>query len=698
VPGISSGLDPLVPYPFRYHDQRKQAAIAELREGEEAWVVAEVRRSRVVRAGRGRARVELDVGDATGAIRVTFFNQPWRAKQLQEGTRALFFGKVSAFRGYQQLTNPRVDLAGAHARSIVPVYPGSEKAGVAGWEFVDWIGEALSRSGAMEDPVPERWIRELGLVGRTNSFRQVHGPSSIGESLEARRRLAFDELLRLQLAVVLRRKALERSSLGIRHRIDPEEGVPDLVGRFLRGLPFSPTGAQRSAIDAIAADMSGPLPMHRRLQGGVGAGKTVVALAGLLYAAQGGHQGAFMAPTEVLAEQHYLSMRDLLGDMTVEDASTLEGERPLRVALLTGRTRASSRSKMLEALREGGVDMVVGTHALLADDVKFADLGLAVVDEQHRFGVDQRARLRSKGREGSGRDPDLLVMTATPIPRSAAMVVFGDLDLTLLDELPPGRAPVQTAWARSQPEEAAAWTRVRDEVAQGRRAYVVCPLIEGSERTKARSATDELERLSVGPLEGLQLGLLHGQLDPGEKEARMKAFRTGETQVLVSTTVIEVGVDVPEATVMVVLDADRFGIAQLHQLRGRVGRSDLPSWCYLFSSISGDMSHAPASLFDVGDDAARRLQALESTTDGFELAETDLELRGEGSILGARQKGRSDLRLATLRRGARELVEKARMVAEDVLADDPALRLHPELADELDLFLDEDEKHYLSEG
>jgi ATP-dependent DNA helicase RecG len=522
-------------------------------------------------------------------------------------------------------------------------------------------------------------------MDRTAAFRGIHSPGSFEERDEARRRLALDELLRLQLEVVMRRQASERDARGISHAVVPPAGGVDLVDAFLSRLPFSLTAAQRRALDEITHDLGGPLPMHRLLQGDVGSGKTVVAVAALLVAVQGGHQGAFMAPTEVLAEQHFLGVRELLDGLVVADPGTLAGTRPLNVVLLTSRTPAGARAKVHTGLAAGAVDVVVGTHALLTEDVRFASLGVVVIDEQHRFGVEQRAALRAKGRDaasGGGADPDLLVMTATPIPRTAAMVVFGDLDVTELDELPAGRAPIRTQWARSEDDEASAWRRVREEVAAGHRAYVVCPLVEGSENIQAKSATEEKERLAQGVLAGLPIGLLHGQLKAGEKEGVMAAFRRGDLSVLVATTVVEVGVDVAEATVMVVEDADRFGIAQLHQLRGRVGRSELVSWCYLLSA-------GPTP------DAVTRLEALEKTTDGFELAEVDLELRGEGTILGSRQKGRSDLKLASLRRGDRALVASAREIAESLLGDDPVLERTAVLVDELRLFVGEDEAAYL---
>ena len=687
--GIETVLDLVTHYPRRYIDRTRQAEVAGMEVGEEALVLATVQTCRARRTRQGRSIVELDVDDGTGRLRVSFFNQQWRSKQLPVGTEALFFGKLDTYRGKRQLTNPVVDLVGNRTGRIVPIYPTSEQAGIAGGEFGEWVDEALRRCGDFEDPLPDDVLAQLEMVDRTTAFRSIHAPDSFDAKERARRRLAFDELLRLQLQVVRRRQALERDARGIRHVVDPDP-EHDLVGRFLARLPFALTSAQRRAMERIAQDLGGALPMHRLLQGDVGSGKTVVALSCLLTAVQGGHQGALMAPTEVLAEQHYFGVRGLLDGLTVDDDTRLEGTRPLAVALLTNRNTASERSRLRDELERGQIDLVVGTHALLTDDVRFASLGVAVIDEQHRFGVEQRAALRDKGRhsaraENGGSDPDLLVMTATPIPRTAAMVIFGDLDTTELDELPAGRTPVRTKWARSAADISRAWETVRTEVDGGRRAFVVCPLVEGSEKVQATSATAEHQRLAAGELAGLRLGLLHGQLKAAEKEAVMKAFRSGELQVLVATTVVEVGVDVPQATVMVIEDADRFGIAQLHQLRGRVGRSSMESWCFLLSA-----SDAP--------DAGARLQALERTTDGFELADVDLELRGEGTILGTRQKGRSDLKLASLRRGDRILVEQARAVAERLLADDPFLDHSAGLGEELALFVGEEEAEFLAKS
>ena len=671
---VETVLDLLTLYPRRYIDRSNETTIASLKAGDQAVLLVTVRRSSVRRARSGRTMVEADVGDGTGHLKVTFFNQPWRSKQLHEGVQAAVFGKVELFRGRLQMTNPVVDLVGDRTGRVVPVYPQSQTEGLMTWEIAGWVEEALERAGEFADPLPQAWRSKLGLADRTWAFREVHVPASVDDAYKARRRLAFDELLRLQVLLVRRKRMLEQASLGIRHVVDG-----DLVPAFIASLPYTLTGAQRRAIDEVMSDMAGPHPMHRLLQGDVGSGKTVCAVAALLTSVQGGHQGAFLAPTEVLAEQHAVNVRGLVGGLSV-GGRNLFGERPVKVELLTGRTAAGDRARITGGLATGEVDIVVGTHALFTESVAFHDLGAAVVDEQHRFGVEQRDVLRGRGVEGVV--PDVLVMTATPIPRTAAMTVYGDLDVTVLDELPPGRTPITTVWARGETlAEQAAWQQVRDEVAAGHQAYVVAPLVEESERVQAKSATAEFEQLAQGELAGLRLGLLHGQLPGREKEAAMDAFRLGGTQVLVATTVIEVGVDVPNATVMVILDADHFGIAQLHQLRGRVGRAGAPSWCYLLGAATTP-------------EGEERLQALERTTDGFELAEVDLDIRGEGTILGARQKGRNDLKLASLRRD-RALVETAREVAFDLVGDGSGLAAHPLLAAEVDDLVVDDEAEYL---
>jgi len=728
--GISSVLDLLTHYPRRYADRTNRVDIADAEIGEDAVVSAVVEKV-ALRRPRGNRRpiVEVTLDDGTGSLVATFFNQPWRVHQLKVGTNVVVFGRIDVYRKKLQVINPIVDLIGDQTGRIVPIYPQSGRAGISSNELAVYLTEALERAKEFADPLPEEHRLRLGLLDRTTAFRLVHAPESMGGDVPARRRLAFDELWRLQMVLVMRKRASSEQARGIAHLIDEGLSQASLVRQFLAGLPFSLTSAQERVIDEIARDLGRPYPMHRLLQGDVGSGKTVVALAALLYGVQGGHQGALMVPTEVLAEQHALGARDLLGALHVPDASRLGGERPVAVALLTSRTSAGERARLLEELRTGALDIVIGTHALITEDVTFSSLGIVVVDEQHRFGVDQRSALREKGSSDESRrhDPDLLVMTATPIPRTAAMTVYGDLDYSVLDELPPGRTPITTTWISTEAAEERVWEHVRREVKEGHQAYVICPLVragvqddeepddEGgsdaptppmfeplhaddrsgrlfsrpngepdavdADKRAPRTVVDEYRRLAVSELSGCVVAMLHGQLPSSEKEAVMASFRAGDIDVLVATTVVEVGVDVTRATIVVIEDADRFGIAQLHQLRGRVGRGTAPSFCYLFAEMPSE-------------DASRRIEALTSTLDGFELAEVDLELRGEGTVLGARQKGRNDLRLASLTHD-RDLVLCAREVAEAIVAEDPTLAAHPLLAGELRYFVGDVEAEYL---
>ncbi len=668
---IDTVLDLVTTYPRRWVDRTDEARIADLVPGEEALVLVAVRSvtKRVTR--NRRTMVNVNVGDGSGRMEVVFFNQPWRERQLKEGLQIALFGRADTYRGGLQMANPIVDLIGDRTGRIVPIYPQSEKAQLNTWELAGWVEEALRRcrDRGIADPIPRAIADRLGLMGRAEALWSIHGPESMREKEAARRRLAFDELLRVQLVLVMRKRELERSSQGLSHVIEGE-----LVRRFHEALPYPLTAAQLRTIGEVEADLASLNPMHRLLQGDVGAGKTVVAVSTLLAAVQGGHQGALMAPTEVLAEQHATGVRALLGDLKVPDPGNLFGDRPLRVELLTNRVTGSERKDVLAGLADGTVDIAIGTHALIQEGVEFHSLGAVVVDEQHRFGVEQRAALRDKS---SVHVPDVLVMTATPIPRTAAMTVYGDLDVSVLDELPPGRTPVLTKWANGPLLEVEVWADVRHEVAEGRQAYVVCPLIDESEKLEVASAEETYQRLAVGELAGLRLGLLHGRITPADKQMTMDLFRAGQLDVLVATTVIEVGVDVPNATIMVILDADRFGIAQLHQLRGRVGRGAHESLCWLVTQ-----EH---------DGGNPRVEALVASTDGFELAEIDLDLRGEGTLMSTSQKGRSDLKLASLRRD-RELVQLARDAAFEIVDADPGLANHPDLLDELDLlFTDEDE-------
>jgi ATP-dependent DNA helicase RecG len=690
--GVENLLDLLTYYPRRYVDRTHEARIRDLVVGEEAMVIVTVQRasSRRTRGRPPKVLVTVEVSDDSGHLRVTFFNQAWRERQLTPGMTVALFGKLEMFNGRRQMTNPVVDLIGNRTGRIVPIYPQSEKAGLSTWEIGDWVAQVLRRSArrGLADPVPGWVLDRHDLVTRDEAFAGIHAPDSMAHKEVARRRLVLDELLRVQLALVQRKRHIERTTRGI-----AQQTAGPLLEAFVDRLPFDLTADQLSALDEIGRDLAAPHPMHRLLQGDVGAGKTVVAVWTLLAAVQGGHQGAFMAPTEVLAEQHATGIRALLDGVDVPDSGTsLFGARPLRVELLTNKVGAADRRRILAGLAGGEVDIAIGTHALIQEGVDFASLGAVVIDEQHRFGVEQRAALRDKA--GGGPVPDVLVMTATPIPRTAAMTVYGDLDVTVIRSLPAGRQPIVTVWAKTEDDEAEVWAAVRREVEAGRQAYVVTPLIEESDKLEVRSAEDTFAQLAATELAGLRLGLLHGRLGSADKDATMHQFRAARLDVLVATTVIEVGVDVPNATVMVVLDADRFGIAQLHQLRGRVGRGSERSWCYLVSSADSDEAEA-------------RLAALVKTTDGFALAEVDLDLRGEGTIMGERQKGRSDLKLASLRRD-REWVERAREVAFAIVdgtesaggANGSAggLERHPDLLAEVALFLDEDDQEFLLKG
>lgn len=700
---IHTVLDLVTRYPRRYLDRTRERRISEMVEGEEAMALVTVVRSTSRRVKGGRVMVNVIVTDGASNLELTFFNQAWRERQLTEGKEAVVFGKITFFRGKRQMANPVVDLVGDKTGRIIPIYPQSEKTGLNTWDLAEFVAEALRRTlppagRGLVDPLPDEILDRFDFVDRGAALSGIHAPESMAEASAARRRLVFDELFRMQLALIMRKRHLEATEVGLEHVV---EGP--LVRRFRERLPFPLTGAQQRAISEISTDLQRAVPMHRLLQGDVGAGKTLVAVATMLAAVDGGHQAALMAPTEVLAEQHFSGIRRLLEGLTVEDSGNLLGSRPVSVELLTNRTTAADRKRVLNQLVVGQVDIIIGTHSLIQDTVHFSSLGVVVIDEQHRFGVEQRAALRDKSAEGVL--PDVLVMTATPIPRTAAMTVYGDLDVSVLDELPPGRTPIVTRWVKApndkapnDKDEAATeadaerfelewaelWQEVRAEVADGRQVYVVTPLIDESEKMEVASAEAMFDQLSIDELAGLNVGLLHGRLAPGDKDATMEAFRTGRLDALVATTVIEVGVDVPNATVMVILDADRFGIAQLHQLRGRVGRGQHASTCWLVGP-------------GLTSDGEARLQALVDSTDGFELAEIDLDLRGEGTILGERQKGKNDLKLASLRRD-REVVASARAAAIDLLDRDPGLARHPDLLDELLLLFDGAETEWLMKG
>ena len=677
-------------YPRRLAERGELTDLASLRVDEDVTVLAEVRTSKVIRnRNRSGSRLEVVVGDSRGTLKLTFFGnrQTWRERELTPGTTGLFAGKVSVFNNTRQLTHPEYVIlrgdglerleADDFAGALIPVYPATKE--MRTWQISNAVKIALTMLDPVADPLPALLRAKHGLLDLDAALRGVHRPDSRDEWHAARLRLKWDEALGVQLALAQRRAAAAANPAV------PRPAKPDgILAAFDRRLPFELTSGQRSVGAQLAEELERPHPMHRLLQGEVGSGKTVVALRAMLQVVDAGGQAALLAPTEVLAGQHAASIDALLGELA--HAGQLGGaDEGTRLALLTGSLPAAARKAALLDAASGAAGIVVGTHALIQEHVSFADLGLVVVDEQHRFGVEQRDALRGKAKQ----PPHLLVMTATPIPRTVAMTVFGDLDTSVLTELPLGRSPISTtvvpvgerpAWLER------GWQRIREEVAAGRQAFVVCPRIgPGTEidadlvaefddvevpgRRPPVAVTDTLAMLRDGPLAGLRLAPLHGGLRPEEKDQTMAGFVAGEVDVLVATTVVEVGVDVPNATVMVVLDAERFGVSQLHQLRGRIGRGSAPGLCLLVTDATP------------GTPARERLDAVAATTDGFVLAKLDVEQRREGDVLGAAQSGRrSQLRLLSLLRDE-ELITEARAEAAALVADDPELRSHPLLAE-----------------
>ena len=630
-------------------DRRDARAVTELVAGETATVVVEVRSiaSRPVRRRGMRPLVEATVADASGAMQATFFNQPWLAHRYPAGTRLVLHGKYEARNRFRVQGHAVTTETGGDAGEVAH-YPATE-----GLSSTQILALVRAHAGALVDvaePLPAAMRVAERLGDRRAALAGMHfgGVAADGDGSGAgRRRLAFEELLLVQLALLRRRR--RRSSGAVAPALDE---APSLSARWLAEmLPFAPTGDQRRAMQEIDADLASRRPMQRLLMGEVGSGKTVVALYALLRAVEHGRQGALMAPTEPLAEQHFATIQALMPGEAV------------RIGLLTGSTPARRRADLLGKLSSGELSLIVGTHALIEDPVRFAALGVAVVDEQHRFGVNQRAALDAKaagagGPGGAGGDvarPHMLHMTATPIPRTLALSHYGDLDFTVLAELPRGRRPIQTFVCSTEAERARAYDRMREELRAGRQAFVVCPLVSESEATAARAATVEYERLSAGELRDFRVLLMHGQQRSADKLDVMARFAAGEADVLVATTVIEVGIDVPNATVMLVEDAERHGLSQLHQLRGRIGRGEHASLCLVFGSRGSP-----------------RLRALATHGDGFRLAEIDLELRGEGELVGVRQSGLAQFRVAELPRD-RELLERARLRAEAIDARDPEL-------------------------
>jgi ATP-dependent DNA helicase RecG len=620
--GLETVGDLLTHKPFRYEEPVPEVRIADLRADEDVAIAGEVLSTSTRRRGRLQM-LTARISDDTATVSATWFNQPWLERQLQPGTAVRLRGRQGRY-GFDVRS---FDIGDGEATAdFAPVYPASEE--ITAKKLRELVGAALPR--ALADPLPAELKEREALPDRVDAFWAIHRPRSLAEAESGRRRLAFDELLLLQIWLARRRR--ERES-----EVAPSLGPPgELVGRYRDVLPFQLTEHQERAIAELDADLERSVPMQRLLQGEVGSGKTVVALYGLLRAVEAGKQGALMAPTETLAEQHFL---------TLEEPCSLLG---VTCALLTSSSAKRERDLAPHA------DVVVGTHALIQEGVEFRDLAVAVVDEQHRFGVEQRKAL-TEGRSPEGRSPHVLHMTATPIPRTLALTVYGDLAVSEIVRPPADRKPVKTAWV-AEDRSAAAYSRLRKHLDAGRQAFVVCPLIEESETTQARAAEAEAQRLQQAELRGYRVGLLHGRLRPAERRELMARFKARNLDVLVATTVIEVGVDVPNATIMIIQEADRFGLAQLHQLRGRVGRGSEQSYCLLISRAREDLTEP----------AVERLEALVRTNDGFELAEVDLDIRGSGQLLGTRQSGLTDLRFAHLRKD-RSLLERARAVAADLV-------------------------------
>ena len=701
--GLTTCGDLLRHYPRRYVERGVLTPLGALIEGDYVTVQAEIvsvrtrmiqNRQHPARRG-GQSLTEVVVTDGSGRLRLSFFNQRWRGKQLQQGQRGLFAGKVGSFRGDRQLVNPQTQLLdeddAADERlltGLIPVYPASSV--VQSWTIAAAVRLALEQVDLDDDPIPAEIRERHDLLPLAQAMRWVHVCDSMDQATRARTRLKWDEAFVMQTVLAQRRAAA-----GAQPAMPRARRAGGLFDAFDERLPFELTAGQREVGEQILADIAQPHPMHRLLQGEVGSGKTVVALRAMLAVVDAGGQAALLAPTEVLAQQHHRTITTLLGPLA--EAGELGGaDAATRVALLTGSQGAQARRRNLLEAASGAAGIVVGTHALLEEHVQFADLGLVVVDEQHRFGVEQRDALRSKG----DMPPHVLVMTATPIPRTVAMTVFGDLETSTLVELPQGRAPIQTVvvpFGEKPQWLQRAWERVREEVDAGRQAYIVCPQIEAKAkedddeesayveegRRPGAAVTEVAPMLADGPLAGLRVDVLHGRLSPDVKDDVMARFVAGEVDVLVATTVIEVGVDVPNATVMLILDADRFGVSQLHQLRGRVGRGAHAGLCLLATDAE------PVS------PARERVDGVAATLDGFELARLDLEQRREGDVLGATQSGRrSSLKLLRLLRDE-PIIVAAREEASRLVDADPTLSAYDPLVAAVRELLDTERADYL---
>ncbi|MFC9912076.1 ATP-dependent DNA helicase RecG [Streptomyces sp. NPDC059862] len=705
--GLHTVGDLLHHYPRRYEERGQLTHLADLPMDEHVTVVAQVADARLhtfasAKAPRGKGqRLEVTITDGSGRLQLVFFGNGVHKphKELLPGTRAMFAGKVSVFNRRLQLAHPAYELLKGDAEdavdtwagALIPIYPATAK--LESWKIGKAIQTVLPSAQEAVDPLPDSLREGRRLVSLPEALLKIHRPHTKADIADARDRLKWDEAFVLQVALARRRHA-DAQLPAVARKPKPD----GLLTAFDDRLPFTLTEGQQKVSREIFDDLATEHPMHRLLQGEVGSGKTMVALRAMLAVVDAGGQAAMLAPTEVLAQQHHRSIVEMMGELA--EGGMLGGaEQATKVVLLTGSMGAAARRQALLDLVTGEAGIVIGTHALIEDKVQFHDLGLVVVDEQHRFGVEQRDALRGKGKQ----PPHLLVMTATPIPRTVAMTVFGDLETSVLDQLPAGRSPIAShvVPAADKPHFLArAWERVREEVGKGHQAYVVCPRIgdEDEDPKKRKSPEDEAEKrpplavldvagqLAGGPLQGLKVEALHGRMPPDDKDAVMRRFAAGETDVLVATTVIEVGVNVPNATVMVIMDADRFGVSQLHQLRGRVGRGSAPGLCLLVT----EMPEASA--------ARQRLNAVAATLDGFELSRIDLEQRREGDVLGQAQSGaRTSLRVLAVIEDE-EIIAEAREEAAAVVAADPELERLPGLRTALDALLDEEREQYLEKG
>ncbi|MGW7099129.1 ATP-dependent DNA helicase RecG [Streptomyces sp. NPDC054838] len=706
--GLHTALDLLHHYPRRYAERGELTPLAGLADqlDEHVTVVAQVADARLLtyQGSRGGGkRLEVTITDGSGRLQLVFFGSGVHKphKDLLPGSRAMFAGKVSKFNHKLQLAHPAYEplgkeaedaggAAAAFANQLIPIYPACKQ--LESWKIAKCVDAVLPRVRETVDPLPPALREGRGLIPLPEALVKIHRPAAKADIEDARQRLKWDEAFVLQVALARRRHADSQLPAVPRR---PAPG--GLLDAFDGKLPFTLTEGQQTVSKEIFDDLATEHPMHRLLQGEVGSGKTMVALRAMLAVVDCGGQAAMLAPTEVLAQQHHRSITEMMGELA--EGGMLGGsDRGTKVVLLTGSMGMPARRQALLDLVTGEAGIVIGTHALIEDKVRFHDLGLVVVDEQHRFGVEQRDALRSKGKQ----PPHLLVMTATPIPRTVAMTVFGDLETSVLDQLPAGRSPIAThvVPAKDKPHFLArAWERVREEVGNGHQAYVVCPRIgDAEDDAKKKSAEDESEKrpplavleiaeqLVKGPLAGLSVEVLHGRMDPADKDDVMRRFAAGEVEVLVATTVIEVGVNVPNSTVMVIMDADRFGVSQLHQLRGRVGRGSAPGLCLLVSEMH-EASPARA-----------RLAAVAATLDGFELSRIDLEQRREGDVLGQAQSGvRSSLRMLAVIEDE-EVIAQAREEATRVVAEDPELTRLPGLRTALDALLDTEREQYLEKG